>query len=175
MTTNNATQPDAPTAELVFFRTETGNRQHLRDCPHLLDASAVRETTPAERATMPVCDMCDRDIKGQGRTPYLTLDDAMRDFQTPVQLQARVRESLAGVTHDEIWLPYSRSYIALGHCGKAVAWAGKHWVQPSRDEFVELPGFVAHGGGRTTQEVRYGATCPICQLTRALNGACDCA
>ena len=145
--TEVSVRPHAPTlGELVLYRTETGGRLHLPACPHI--GGAIREADSAERLVMSVCSWCQAEIDGLGRTYYESLDDAMRAFGCHVGTQPTIRQALRSVTHDQIWLPYSRSYIALGHEGRAVAWVGKTWVMPAHDILLRaarLSGLLPRG------------------------------
>lgn len=157
--------------DVVLYRTETGGRLHLPACPHI--GGAIREADAAERLGMSVCSWCQAEIDGVGRTYYESLDDAMRAFGCHVGTQPTIRNALRCVTHDQIWLPYSRSYIALGHEGRAVAWVGKTWVMPSLDVFQELPGYrdVSRGGAHSSEHI--GELCPTHFLTMSVTGVCE--
>ena len=131
--------------EQVLYLTETGNRLHIPACPHI--GGTLREADAVERLSMTVCSWCQAEIDGVGRTDFETLDDAMRAFGCHVGTHGLIRDALRFVTYDQIWLPYSKSYIALGHQCRGAAWAGKTYVMPSADTFVELPGYEeTHGG-----------------------------
>lgn len=73
------------------------------------------------------------------------------------------RENLKFVTCDEIWLPHSKSYVALGLDGRAVASFGKTyvWVGGNR---IDLPGYVAGRHAGRGDQPAYGETCPRCFL-----------
>jgi hypothetical protein len=66
----------------------------------------------------------------------------------------------------------SGSYIALGQGGRAVAWAGKTYVQPSAEVFIELPGFRVGGGGGAPVHDTWGDTCEVHNMVRSRSGAC---
>ena len=155
----------------VLYRTETGGRLHIPGCPHI--GGSLREADPYERLAMQVCSWCQAEIDGVGRTYHDSLDDAMRALGCHVGTQSRIREALRFATFDQIWLPYSRSYIALGHEGRGVAWVGKTYVMPSPDIFVELPGYRDSGGGGQRTEMRVGDTCPTHHMTRSVTGVCE--
>lgn len=155
----------------VLYRTGTGGRLHIPGCPHI--GSSLREADKTERLAMPVCSWCRAEIDGVGRSYYDTLQDAMREFGCHVGTQTLIRHALRSVTFDQIWLPYSRSYLALGHEGRGVAWVGKTYVMPSPDLFVELPGYRDSAGGGQRTEARVGATCPAHHMTRSVTGVCE--
>jgi hypothetical protein len=56
---------------------------------------------------------------------------------------------------------------------RAVALAGKTYVNPSVDKFVELPDYRAGSGrGAVTAEKVWGETCEKHHIKRARNGTC---
>lgn len=155
----------------VLYRTETGNRLHIPACPHV--GGALREADATERQAMTVCTWCQAELDGVGRTYFDSLHDAMRAFGSHLGTREQVREALRFVTHDQIWLPYSKSYIALGHEGRAVAWVGKTYLMPSFDTFIELPGYEQTQGGGTPSAERVGSTCPNHFITMSVTGICE--
>lgn len=157
-----------------LLKTAGGLRLHMAPCPHLL-RHATQVATAAERRTMPLCHWCAKEVAGHGRTYLPDLAAAMRMFGSHVDTTQLIRAHLCGVEWDQIWIPNSRSYIALGLGGRGVAWVGKGYVVPRRGEFITLPGFVGHGsgGGKPAEHV-WGATCPVCFVQRSLSGSCDC-
>jgi hypothetical protein len=157
------------TSSVQLFRTATGDRRHLRACPHLLG----KEVLEASEADGEICSWCDKELRGEGRQYFTALDDALRALGGPQANWPLIRDHLADVEPDAIWIPYSRSYVALGRGGRAVAWAGKTYVQPQDGSYVELPGFRPGSGGGAPAEPSYGETCPVHFVTRSLTGACE--
>ena len=88
--------------------------------------------------------------------------------------QRLIVEALRGVEHDEIWLPHSKSYIALGLEGRGVAWVGKGYVfVKATGAFVELPGLP---GRRWWRDAAPGACrrgLPRHFEVRSLTGTCS--
>ncbi|MGY1601648.1 hypothetical protein [Geodermatophilus sp. SYSU D00815] len=157
------------TKVVPLFRTETGGRRHIRECPHLLG----KEVVPATGADGELCTMCERELRGEGRRYFPTLDAALREFGAARSNWPRILELLEGVEHDQVWIVASGSYIALGRDGRAVAWAGKTYVNPSADEFVELPDYRAGGGGGSpSAEAVWGTKCPTHNEYRSRSGSC---
>jgi hypothetical protein len=152
-------------------RTATGTRVHLADCPHLVGKD-WHPATEAEIDAHPVCDWSRDQLTGQGRSHPATLEDAMREQGTPAGAVALIREHLKFVTYDEIWLPYSRSYVALGLDGRAVAGFGKTYVWVGRTR-IDLPGYAAGRHTGRSDQPSYGETCPRCFLQMPLTGVCD--
>jgi hypothetical protein len=156
----------------VLLRTATGERLHIAPCPHILGV-ATEVASAADRLALGVCSWCEKEINGVGRTYFDNLRDAMRFFGTHVGTEALIREALQGVDHDQIWIPYSRSYIALGRGGAGVAWVGKTYVVPARDSFLELPGYEAGSGGGDPVAEQFGDICETHHVARSLTGLCE--
>ena len=121
---------------------------------------------------MSVCSWCQAEIDGVGRTYFDDLEDAMRFFGTHLGSEHLVREALRSVTYDQVWVPNSKSYIALGRESYAVAWIGKTYVVPGAGLFVELPEYSQHHGGGAERKVRVGVLCERHFIARGLNGSC---
>ncbi|WP_131801759.1 hypothetical protein [Klenkia soli] len=123
----------------------------------------------------PVCDSCQAERDGHGRDYQADLLTALPVMGVSVTDWPQVQSVLAPVDHDEVWLPYSRSYIALGRKGRAVAWVGKSYVDVAGEIRTELPGYtgVVKNGG-SVKEPRRGDSCPTCHETKSLSGACAC-
>ncbi|GAA0969962.1 hypothetical protein ENKNEFLB_03896 [Nocardioides aquaticus] len=166
-------RPAVPVVPVVAsWCTATGQRLHVPGCPHV--GSPLREATPAQLARMATCSWCRAEIGGVGRTHPRTLVEAMRSLGCHEGTQRLIVEALRGVAHDEIWLPHSKSYIALGLEGRGAAWIGKGYVfVKATGAFVELPGYRAGGGGGTPREERVGEVCLHHFEVRSLTGACS--
>jgi len=155
----------------ALVRTETGAKLHIPSCPHI--RSRIRLADAAERLAMTVCKWCRAELDGVGRTYLDTLEDAMREFGTHAGTERLVRGALRFATYDQIWVPHSRSYVALGHEGRAVAWFGKSWVVPVRGQWLELPDYRAGRGGGAARDERVGEVCDVHFVTRSLTGVCE--
>ncbi len=159
-------------ASTGLFRTLTGKRLHIPGCPHV--ASALVEAGTAELLALEVCTWCRAELDGVGRTYYSSMDDALRALGCHVGTHAAIREALRSVSHDQIWLPNSKSYVALGHEGSGVAWVGKGYVfVKATGYFLELPGYRDSAGGGTPRVEPRGDTCPVHFVTTSLTGVCD--
>ena len=158
-------------ADEVLVRTATGVGLHLPVCPHVVDCDTT-VATAEDRLRLRVCQWSQAELAGVGRTYFDSLEDAMRVFGTYVGTHRLVRDALRFVEHDQIWIPNSQSYIALGRANHGVAWAGKTWVWIKGVGRIELPGYSEHHGGGARKIERYGETCPTCFEQRSLSGAC---
>lgn len=161
-----------PAPRLELFCAATGRRLHVPGCPHV--ESTLRHATPDELEQLAVCEWCRAELDGVGRTYYASLDEAMRALGCWEGTQALIRAALRFVRHDQIWLPHSVSYIALGLDGRGVAWVGKGYVAvKATGAYVELPGHREGRGGGAPRAERYGEVCERHRLARSLTGSCD--
>ena len=152
-----------------LWRTAAGGRAHLARCSHLLRKAVIPATD------QPVCDSCQAELDGHGRDYQVDLTTALPAMGVSGSDWATVQALVGTVDHDLVWLPYSRSYIALGLGGRAVAWVGKNYVDIAGRGRTELPGYAAvQKSGGASREVRYGQLCPVCNVAKSLSGACDC-
>lgn len=160
--------PEAP----VLLATATGQRKHLAQCPHLVGAATRALTADDE---LELCDWCSKELSGHGRSYFDDLDAALAAFKAPLENRRLIKDALQGVAHDQIWMPYSSSYVALGFGGRGVAWTGKTYVVPVPGESIELPGFVATThDSMNARTARWGDLCPRCFQRRSVSGACEC-
>jgi hypothetical protein len=136
-------------------------------------AATVRSLDADEE--LELCDWCGKELAGFGRTYFDDLDAALAAFKAPLDNRRLIKDALQGVEHDQIWMPYSSSYVALGLGGRGVAWTGKTYVVPEPGFSIELPGFVGatHTGGVAAAD-RWGDLCPLCFHQRSVTGACEC-
>jgi len=152
-----------------LWKTVGGGRAHLAQCGHLFGKDVV----PADGEQ--VCDLCQREIDGFGRTGFEDLDAALPVMGVSSTDWPAVKAALATVEHDEVYLPYSRSYIALNRDGQGVAWVGKNYVDVLGGGRTELPGYASGPrGGTATAEPRYGEVCGSCFMTKPVGGTHDC-
>lgn len=157
--------------DFALFATATGGRRHIRHCPHLLGKEAL--PAPADD-TRPICDFCQKEIDGVGRQPFTDLDLALDAFKAPVQSRPLIKQALAGVVWDELWIPYSGTYVALGREGRGVAWVLKSYVELADRTVIELPGYnPSERAGNNPLNDAWGALCPKTMLSHPLKGSCD--
>lgn len=102
-----------------LFRTATGGRLHVRQCPHLLDKEVVPATADDLRSHE-VCAMCRNELAGEGRTEHESIDAALEDIGASRQNGTELARLLGAEDFDAIHVPYSRSYVAVTRCGRAV-------------------------------------------------------
>lgn len=157
--------------QLTYFRTTTGTRVHLPQCPHLHDTD-VHATSAAERLAHPVCDWSQAQLGGYGREYFDGIEDAMRRVRVPVGAHTTILAALRFVEFDEVFAVHSLTYGALGFEGRTVAGFGKsyYWVGGRR---VNLPSYVDSGRSGNTKPKAYGEICPVHFLAMSLSGTCD--
>jgi hypothetical protein len=151
-----------------LYRTATGGRRHIRSCPHLVGKTIV----PALDSDGEICTHCQRELRGEGRRYFPSLADALPEFGAARSNWSLISEHLAAVDHDQVWIVASGSYVALGRGGRAVAWTGKTYVNPSAEELIELPDYRPGGGGGAPVHDEWGEKCPVHNVLRARSGAC---
>lgn len=160
-----------PTDDLpTFFRTATGSRVHLPDCPHIQVADA-HVANAAECLAFPVCEWSVAQMEGHAREHFDTIEDAMRRIGVPVQGHDEIARGIHFVTHDDVYVVNSLSYAALGHEGRIVAGFGKtyYWVGDHR---VNLPDYVDSSRRGHTDRGAYGGLCPVHFEAMSLTGVC---
>ena len=156
----------------VLIRTPGGGKLHIRGCSHLTSTSELLVVTAQDAETRELCTACAAELNGQGRTPFDNLDRAMEAFNMPVEVRAKVRELVARVDADRIWIPYSRSYVALGKDGTRALYIGKTYVWIN-GELTTLPGYAPGGGGGAATSERVRPICLTCGYELPGTGICD--
>jgi hypothetical protein len=169
-----ATDPLALAARAgeVLVRTPGGGKLHIRGCSHLTATSELLVASEQDAGTRELCTACAAELSGQGRTPFDDLDRAMEAFSMPVEVRATVRELVAHVDTDRVWIPYSRSYIALGKDGTRALYIGKTYVWIDGEQ-TTLPGYAPGGGGGTATNELDSPACPTCRYQLPRTGICD--
>lgn len=166
--------PDADLSTVELFHTATGQKLHIQPCPHVLGVELI-SASDSDRAAREVCTWCAAEISGFGRTYHETVEDALEDLQAPQHARPELARLLKEVDSDTVFVPYSRSYVAVAKDGKGVAWAGKTYVAYADGRpFVALPDYAPGGGGGVEREEPWGEVCPSCFTSRALSGRCAC-
>lgn len=128
-------------SDVPLFRTGTGGRRHIRGCSHLVGKPVIQAAdTDGE-----ICTLCERELRGEGRRYFASLAEALPEFGAARSNWPLIESHLSGVEHDQVWIVHSGSYIALGRGGRAVAWAGKTYVNPSAETLIELPDYRPGG------------------------------
>jgi hypothetical protein len=158
-----------------LFRSAAGTRLHIRGCPHTGE-SDLTVATERDRDRLPVCAWCRAELDGEGRTYFDSLEEALDFFGAPKHAKAELAHLLLAVTHDGVYVPYSRSYVAVLQDGAVAAWAGKTYVEYADDRpMVTLPDYAPGGGGAGVDaQGTWGELCTRCYQVRSINGACGC-
>lgn len=161
----------AADADEQLIRTPGGSKLHIEGCSHLTATSDARPASDEDARLLELCVECAAELNGQGRTPFDSLDAAMEEYGVPVDARAKVRELVAPVGADRIWIPYSRSYIAMGKGTTRALYIGKTyvWIDGERTTWPEY----SPGGGGSSSRERDDVICPTCGLALPLTGVCD--
>ena len=95
-----------------MFRTSTGTRVHLPQCPHLVGTDAHAASRPSG-LQHPVCDWSQAQLGGYGREHFDAIEDAMRRVGVPVERTTTILAALRFVEYDEVFAVHSLTYGAL--------------------------------------------------------------
>ncbi len=108
-----------------------------------------------------------------GRTYFDNLDGAMRSCRVPVEAQATVRQTLVGISYDELWVPTSKPYIAAAREGRVVAWVHKRHIGIPGSARVELPNYRERSTGpRDARTQCEPQQCPVHHMELSATGVC---
>lgn len=163
------TSVDQPT----LYRTAGGAKLHLRECPHLVGGEPF-EASADDLATRETCVWSQHELTGAGRTYHDTIEAALADMGADQASWPALAVALRQVEHDTIFVPFSRSYVALQLDNVGMAWAGKTYVNYPDRPAVLLPDFVpGKGGGAAVADATWGDVCPVGHV-RSRNGSCYC-
>ena len=158
---------------MTLYRTAGGRRLHIEPCPDIHGA-VVTPATDDDIANMEICHWSQAELSGAGRQHVDTLEDALREFAPPSDNWQAIRDHLAGIAHDEIWITNSRSYAALGYEGKTVAWFSKSVLRDvAKGLRVEMPNYEAGTGGGYPFVRRAAELCPRRYIEMSLTGRCE--
>lgn len=167
-----------------LYRIPGGAKLHIRGCRHLSGAKpgAATLATRPEINKIPVCSSCQSNLGGEGRTTYLSFDDALEALHAPVANRPRMREIFASVEHARIWIPYSGTYVAVApEEGQVAAFFNKGFVDVHSAgggyETEQLPATTtASSKPAATKTVVLEAPpklCPGCWTVLPSSGQCD--
>lgn len=153
-----------------LFRTATGRKLHLQECPHVLGAELIA----ADAGTHEICTWCLAEVSGVGRTIHTSIDEALRDLGAPEVSLRELAGHLRGVEHDLIYVPFSRAYVAVAKNGLGMAWAGKTYVAFRGHATVFLSDYVgaARGAGAAARD-SWGGICDRHFVQRSVDGTCE--
>ena len=174
-------EQDELVARAELFRTKGRGKLHIRGCSHLADTSDLVEADDRDRAAMDLCNECDKEIHGVGRTEYASLDAAFEALQFPVENRPLMWEIAGPVDFTKVWAPQSQSYVGVGHLDgrPAAAYFNRGFVDVRLDEGGyqrhEMPTFARAAGGaaRACAAERPAVMCPTCFMQLPANGVCD--
>jgi hypothetical protein len=117
---------------------------------------------------------------GIGRTTYATLNEALSDFQIPLENHAIIRDFVAERDYVSFYIPPSRPYIGMipRRGGRPdFLHSGYIWYRTpnGRSKGLELPVNKLRDGRSSRQTRREAQTrhCPTCGMALPLSGTCD--
>lgn len=169
--------------DVTLYSTGASDKLHTRECPHLTAASlAVLVPATDEQLTDPdICSSCRKVLDGHRRQVFANIDEALHAFQTPLPNRPRIRELAAALPHGHIWVPASRSYIAIASEPgiDAAAYFGKTYadIRTGTGQYARqwLPERYATSTRSAAghPQLPDAPTCPTCHQTLPRTGICD--
>jgi hypothetical protein len=167
---------DVASATLGWVRTPSGGKVHLPQCTHLSVSTELLPVPEPEDLDAPgVCGSCADEARGIGRTYYDTFEDALRQYQAPLDNRPRYRQVAAQHEYDTIWIPRSRSYIGIAQGNaRAAAYFGKGYIWTYESGLEEMPNYAgASSGAAAGAAERPAQLCPVCHQALPATGVCD--
>lgn len=163
------------TEQPELFRTAGGGRLHIRPCPHIHGAQ-ILAATAQDAKTLSLCAWSAAELAGEGRSYHDTVEEALADMGAPQHATPELARLLKVADFDEVFVPFSRSYVAVTRDGMSVAWAGKTYVDYRDRPLVTLPDYAPGGGGGAADPDKWldQPTCLECFTKRSITGACGC-
>ncbi|MFC6509821.1 hypothetical protein ACFQBY_15305 [Promicromonospora citrea] len=174
--------PTPPDIDLdSLFRVPTGKMLHARECQHLTEKSLalLEPATELDLAKLPLCSSCRDALSTGGRAHYTSFDAALEALPVPVEHRPHMREVAAALDTAQVWIPASRSYIAVsaGPGIEASAYFHKTFVDVHQEDGGYVREWVP--GHRTTRSAgeaapaQLPAVCPTCFVQLPASGRCD--
>lgn len=166
----------------TLYRTATGTSLHLPSCKHLQDTPVENRiaVAPGDQLELQVCTWSADELAGTGRRYFDTLDSAFEALPVPVDNRIRIREILAQLRFDLVWIPNGGQYIAVGLSGSvATAYVNRGFVDVrlpdggyDRELFANYGGGSAGSGGPASPDLPV-QVCPQCHVALPATGKCD--
>lgn len=164
-----------------LFRVPQGKMLHARECQHLTEKSLalLEPATELDLAKYPICSSCRDALSTGGRTHYTSFDAALEALPVPLEHRPRMREIAASLDTTRIWMPASRSYIAVsaGPGIEAAAYFNKTFVdlhqQGGGYEREWMPGRRATRSAGEVVPAKRPPVCPTCFVELPASGRCD--
>jgi hypothetical protein len=184
MTTSSET-PAVAGAEIpieLLYRVPYGKVLHGKDCQHLSAdrLAALQPATELDRQKFKVCKTCLVGLSGSNRDDFDSFDAALEALPVPVAHRPVMREIAEGLDKTRIWIPSSRSYVAVspgpGH--EVSAYFNKGFVDLHQDGGGYKRVLMAGFSGKQTSSFAHApdaapASCPSCYMQLPATGRCD--
>ncbi|WP_419703606.1 hypothetical protein [Promicromonospora sp. NFX87] len=184
MTTSSET-PAVAGAEIpveLLFRVPYGKVLHGRDCQHLSEdrLAALQPATELDRQKFKVCKTCLVALTGSNRADFDSFEAALEALPIPAVHRPVMREMAEGLDKTRIWIPSSRSYVAVspGPGQEATAFFNKGFVdiQQAGGGYKRI--LMAGFSGTQTNTFAHApdaapASCPGCYMQLPATGRCD--
>lgn len=121
------------------------------------------------------------DDRPDGRTYFTSLEAALSDFAPPVENRPRIRELVAAIDSESIYIPPSRTYIAIvPRSGGRIVAIHYGYVDGLRDadgvlygEALPVNALRDGGSTRVDRADETQGVCPSCFIALPTSGVCD--
>ena len=164
-----------------LFRVPKGEMLHARECQHLTEKSLalLKQATELDAAKFPICSSCRAALSTGGRELFTSFDAALEALPVPVEHRVRMREIVSGFDRVRVWIPASRSYIAVspGAGVSASAYFNKGFVDVHQEDGGYkrewMPGHAPSGTSSAASQAPERQVCPIHFVQLPATGICD--
>ncbi|MCP2262815.1 hypothetical protein ACFQHV_00325 [Promicromonospora thailandica] len=184
--TTSSTAPVAAGTDIpadLLFRVPRGRVLHGRGCRRLSadHQAALLPATELDRQKFTVCKECLVSLAGPGRGDFDSFDAALEALPVPAAHRPAMRVIAEGLDTTRVWIPSSRSYVAVsagpGH--EASAYFNKGFVDVQQPDGGYERVLMAGFSGKQTSSFAHApdaapASCPSCYMQLPATGRCDC-
>ena len=184
MTTSSET-PAVAGAEIpleLLYRVPYGRGLHGKDCQHIAAdrLASLQPATELDRQKFKICKTCVDALAGSDRDDFDSFDAALEALPIAMAQRAAMREIAEGLDKTRIWIPSSRSYVAVspgpGH--EVTAFFNKGFVDVQQDGGGYKRVLMAGFSGTQTNTFAHApdaapASCPSCYMQLPATGRCD--
>lgn len=166
----------------LLFRVPYGKVLHGRDCTHLSAdrLASLQPATELDKQKFKVCKTCLVALSGAAPDDFDSFEAALEALPIPAVHRSVMREIAEGLDKSRIWIPSSRSYVAVspGPGQEASAFFNKGFVDVQQDGGGYKRILMAGFSGTQTNTFAHApdaapASCPGCYMQLPATGRCD--
>jgi hypothetical protein len=183
--TTSSETPAVAGAEIpieLLYRVPYGRVLHGKDCQHISAdrLASLQPATELDRQKFKICKTCVEALAGSGPDDFDSFDAALEALPIALAQRPAMREIAEGLDKTRIWIPSSRSYVAVspgpGH--EVTAYFNKGFVDVQQDGGGYKRVLMAGFSGTQTSSFAHApdaapASCPSCYMQLPATGRCD--